>query len=65
MHLSKPKVETSFVHTLDFDEKTGAIIIATTHDAPVNLKTALAYRLTPSDARALSAALSQWAEGKP
>lgn len=63
MQLAKPKVDTSFVLSLDFDEKTGAIIIATTHAPPVNLRTALGYRLTPDEARSLSAALSAWAAG--
>jgi hypothetical protein len=65
MQLAKPKVDTSFVLSLDFDEKVGAIVVATTHTPPVNLKTALGYKLTPDEARSLAVALTAWANSNP
>jgi hypothetical protein len=58
MQLAKPQIPTSLLLTLDFDEKNGALAVATAHAPPVNLHTKLRYKVTRDEARALAVALT-------
>jgi hypothetical protein len=65
VQLAKPKVDTSFVHSLDFDEKTGDRSSSPDAHAAGEPQDGARYSLTPDEARTLAAALSAWAATAP
>jgi hypothetical protein len=65
MEIAKASVKADLVLSLALDETDGVIAITTSHSAPVNLRTTLAYQLTVDEARRLAASLIAWADSRP
>jgi hypothetical protein len=59
MRIEKPAVPTQIVLSLSLED--GVVTIATAHAAPLQLRSALAYRLTREEARQLATELQTWA----
>lgn len=62
MDFTKPPVDAAIQQTLSFDEKTGVLVVGWTARPSVNLGSALAYRISASEARALARVFDAYAD---